>query len=163
MSRSNRAMWQIQFHVAMRVGFLALLVFTWKQCSFTLHIVDLLQVRTFLVQTLEEITSTWIRGIKYEFSVACPACNDLNQPPEPDVSKYIHLLPLEECLNKVRIMCQKKKRLIPTSIFKKWFQDVAVEEPSEKSERRFILIAIWLYRHIKSWTKRIQKVSKFNT
>ena len=98
-----------------------------------------LKVWTFLEQALKELTSTWIHGIKYNFSVVCP-CNDLQQPPQPDVSRCIHLLPLEECLNKAKIKCKDKKILVQTEVFKKWFQDVAAEDSLDRSEWLFVFI-----------------------
>ena len=86
------------------------------------------------MQTLKELTSTWIHGIKYKFSVACAACTDLQQPPQPDVSRCFHLLPLEECLNKAKIKCKEKGRLINTQVYKKWFQHVGAEESTHRSE-----------------------------
>ena len=81
-------------------------------------------MHTFLTNAMQELTTTWIRGITYEFSVACP-CNDLQQTVELDVSRSrcLHLLPLEECLNQEKIKCRERQMWIETDVFRAWFQE----------------------------------------
>ncbi|XP_072032305.1 uncharacterized protein [Amphiura filiformis] len=89
-------------------------------------------VRTFLTHALNELTYTWIRGVKYEFSVACP-CNDLqSHTPEADLPKCFHLLQLEDCLVKAKIKCKGKKMWVATEIFKKWFHRKDDEEDEDE-------------------------------
>ncbi|XP_072031721.1 uncharacterized protein [Amphiura filiformis] len=76
-------------------------------------------VKTFLADALNELTLTWIHGIKYEFSIVCP-CNDLS--PSSDASRCCHLLPLEDCLNESKVKCNEKQVWVDTEVFKTWFQ-----------------------------------------
>ncbi|XP_072031723.1 uncharacterized protein [Amphiura filiformis] len=85
-------------------------------------------VQTFLADALNELTETWIHGIRFEFSIACP-CNALHPPSE--VSRCYHLIPLEECLNKTKIRCNEQQVWVTTEVFKSWFQETAVDDSLE--------------------------------
>ncbi|XP_072037085.1 uncharacterized protein [Amphiura filiformis] len=75
-------------------------------------------VKAFLANALNELTTTWIRRITYEFSIACP-CNDTRAPSE--VSRCYHLLPLKDCLMKAKIRCNETQKLVKTEFCSLWF------------------------------------------
>ncbi|XP_072022457.1 cyclic GMP-binding protein C-like [Amphiura filiformis] len=75
-------------------------------------------VKAFLANALNELTTTWIRRITYEFSIACP-CNDTRALSE--VSRCYHLLPLKNCLMKAKIRCNETQKLVKTEFCSMWF------------------------------------------
>ncbi|XP_072025888.1 uncharacterized protein [Amphiura filiformis] len=99
-------------------------------------------VTNFLENALKELTKTWIHGMKYEFTIACP-CNTV-----PSLS---HLLPLKQILSKPTIICREKYVRVETGIYQAWFQggmtcttskqgsaarvSVTLEEPKELHTR----------------------------
>ncbi|XP_072030545.1 uncharacterized protein [Amphiura filiformis] len=75
-------------------------------------------VKSFLATALNELTLTWIHGIKYELSIGCP-CNDLSAA--SDEYRCCHLLTLEDCLNESKVKCNEKQVWVDTEVFKTWF------------------------------------------
>ena len=103
------------------------------------YVISTSQVRTFLGHTLNELTHTWIRGIKYSFSVACP-CNTLQQKSQqestetPNPRRSLHFLCLEECFNNKTIQCKGLR--VATDCFKRWFHTQVHDEVEQIKKGR---------------------------
>ena len=69
-----------------------------------------IQVKEFLSDTLDDLRSTWARGITYNFCVACPCSKEA-----------LHFLDLDQCINSTKssgiLRCMKRKSVSVKSLF----------------------------------------------